>query len=128
MRTALYAALNNYTLGTDTNLTGVTTSGPTFTAANNNYGATGWEGQNTWVCPFGVTTSSLARVNDYYVGNLASNEGRIRVIWLHEIGHGLGLDHVATVARVMYTSASQAYNAGVRNLTSDEINGINALY
>ena len=128
MRTALYSALNNYTLGTDTNLTGVTTSGPSFTAANNNYGATGWAGYNNWNCAFGVTSSSLARVNDYYNANLASNEGRIRVIWLHEIGHGLGLDHVTTVARVMYTPTSSAYNAGVRNLTSDEINGINALY
>ncbi len=129
MRTALYAALNNYTLGTDVNLTGVTSSGPTFTANNTNYGATGWEGQNNWGCVFGATNSSNARLNDYYLPNLASNEGRIRVVWLHEVGHGLGLDHVTNVvARVMYTSASDAYYAGVRNLTSDEISGINALY
>lgn len=90
--------------------------------------ATGWAGYNNWNCAFGITSSSFARVNDYYNANLASNEGRIRVIWLHEIGHGLGLDHVSTVARVMYTPTSSAYNAGVRNLTFDEINGINALY
>lgn len=112
MRTALYSALNNYTVGTDTNLTGVTASGPTFRAANNNYGATGWAGQNTWTCAFGATSSSLARVNDYYNANVASNEGRIRVIWLHEIGHGLGLDHVSPIARVMHTPTSDAYNAG----------------
>lgn len=110
------------------NLKGVTTSGPTFTAANNNYGATGWEGHNEWNCLFANTTSSVARVNDYYAANLISNAARIKMIWLHEVGHGLGLGHVSTVARVMYTSASGAYNAGVRTLTSDEIKGINALY
>ncbi len=127
-RTAIQSALSNYTAATDVNLTGVTTTGPTFKAQQFNYGDTGWSGLNTRVCPFGNTTSSLVQLNLYYVYNTAAYEGRMRLTWLHEIGHSLGLAHVTTVARVMYTSGLTAYNAGVRNLTFDEINGINALY
>lgn len=127
-RTAINSALNNYTLGTDVNLTSTTSTGPSFTARNTNYGATGWEGQNYYVCPFGNTTSSQARINQYYLFGTSDQEGRIRVVWLHEIGHGLGLHHVTSSSRVMYTSASQAFFNGVRNLTSDEVAGINSLY
>lgn len=125
-RSGFTSAVGNYRLSTDVNLTGTLNSGPTFTARNTNYGASGWEGQASWTAPFGVTTSAQIRLNDYYLQN--APVARLKVVWLHEIGHGLGLDHVSTVARVMYTSATSAYNAGVRNLTSDEINGINALY
>jgi len=125
-RSGFTSAVGNYRLATDVNLTGTLDSGPTFTARNTNYGATGWEGQADWTAPFGVTTSAQIRLNDYYLQGAPVD--RLKVVWLHEIGHGLGLGHVDTVARVMYTSASAAYNAGVRELTSDEISGINDLY
>jgi predicted Zn-dependent protease len=126
-RTAINQARSNYTSATDVDLTTTDSSGPTFTAANSNYGATGWEGQASWTCLFGTTTAVQARLNQYYLSG-SEPVTRLKVVWAHEIGHGLGLDHVSTVARVMYTSASAAYNAGVTGLTSDEINGINALY
>ena len=125
-RSGFTSAVGNYRINTDVNLTGTLDSGPTFTARNTNYGATGWEGQASWTAPFNVTTSAEIRLNDYYLQG--APVARLKVVWLHEIGHGLGLAHVSTVARVMYTSATAAYNAGVRSLTSDEINGINALY
>ncbi|PZQ87396.1 MAG: hypothetical protein DI534_14365 [Leifsonia xyli] len=34
---------------------------------------------------------------------------RLKVVWLHEFGHGLGLDHISVNTRVMYMSASTAY-------------------
>ena len=123
---ALDAALNNYTLGTDVNLTPTNNIHEPFLTEQYNFGATGWEGQATWTCPTGWTTGGMARLNTYYVGG--ATEGRLRVVWLHEVGHVLGLSHVTVTARVMYTSASSAYNAGVRNLTSDEVAGINFLY
>lgn len=126
-RTALGQARANYDNSTDLSVSLTDNSGPTFTAVNSNYGATGWEGQNSWVCGFGVTTSSQARLNQYYLSGLEPI-ARLKVVWLHELGHGFGLNHVSTVTRVMYTSASAAYNAGIYGLTSDEINGINALY
>lgn len=125
-RDALTAALNNYTVGTDVNLTQTSNNNEPFRTESYNYGATGWEGQSSWGCTAGITYSNLAKLNSYYLST--APEGQKRVVWLHELGHGLGLGHVTTVARVMYTSASSAYGAGVRNLTSDEVAGINALY
>lgn len=126
-RTALNQATNGYNAYTDVNLTTVDSSGPSFTAQNTNYGATGWEGQASWSCPFGPTNNAQIRVNQYYLSGLEPVT-RLKVVWMHEVGHALGLSHVSTVARVMYTSASAAYNAGVITLTSDEIAGINYLY
>lgn len=126
-RSGIQQAASNYTYSTDTNLTLVDSSGPTFTAQNNNYGATGYEAQATWNCVGGWTYSGQARVNQYYL-NGTEPLTRLKVVWAHELGHMLGLGHVSGTNRVMYTSASTAYNNGVTGLTSDEINGINALY
>lgn len=125
-RSAFTSAVANYRLNTDLNLTGTLTSGPTFTARNTNYGATGFEGLCDYTFIGGQLTSADAKLNSYYLQGAPI--ARLKVVWLHEIGHGVGLSHVSTRARVMYTSASSAYSAGVRNLTSDEINGINYLY
>lgn len=125
-RTAINQAVANYN-ATDVTLSTVDTSGPAFTAQNANYGATGYEGQASWSCLLGKTNNAQIRVNQYYLSGLEPI-ARLKVVWLHEIGHGLGLDHVTPTARVMYTSASSAYFAGVTALTTDEYNGINALY
>lgn len=126
-RTAMNMARDNYNGSTDISLSTVDSSGPTFTAQNTNYGATGWEAQASWSCWFGSTTAASIRANQYYLSG-SEPLNRLKVVWAHEIGHALGLDHVTTIARVMYTSASSAYFAGVTGLTFDEINGINALY
>jgi hypothetical protein len=126
-RTAFSYARNQYTSGTDVNLSTMDESGPTFKAQNSNYGATGYEANANWTCPFGSTNSATVRINQYYLAGLEPAT-RLKVVWQHEIGHALGLDHVTTRARVMYTSASSAYSAGVTGLTSDEVTGINALY
>ncbi|KRF08950.1 hypothetical protein ASH00_04540 [Arthrobacter sp. Soil782] len=126
-RTAFNYAVSNYNAATQVTLTAVDVSGPTFTARNQNYGVTGWEAQATTNCPFGTTTSSALRMNQYYLqGDEPLN--RLKVVWAHEIGHGLGLAHVSTVARVMHTYPSTSYSVGVSGLTTDDVNGINARY
>lgn len=86
-----------------------------------------WEGitYTTWDSS-NKLTSAISQLNKHYCDNYA--DATKRVVWLHELGHGWGLGHVTATKRVMYKSASGAYKAGVRALTSDEINGINALY
>ena len=126
-RTAINQAKNTYNASTDVSLSTVDVSGPSFTAQNNNYGATGYEAQATWSCFFGATNAAQIRVNQYYLSGIEPIT-RLKVVWAHEIGHALGLGHVTPVARVMYSSASAAYNNGVTGLTFDEIYGINALY
>jgi predicted Zn-dependent protease len=64
----------------------------------------------------------------YLPSSSNSHVPRLKVVWLHELGHSIGLGHVSTLKRVMYTSASDAYFAGVTSLTSDEIAGVNSIY
>lgn len=73
-----------------------------------------------------TTHSATSRLNQYYLGSAVT--ARPKVVWLHELGHGLGLNHVTPVYHVMYSSATTAYNYGVRALTADEINGIDTIY
>lgn len=103
-----------------------TADGAFWWAWNGKYGATGWEGLATWTCSSGKVTGANSKLNDYYLASAPS--ARIKVVWLHELSHVFGLGHVTTVTRVMYSSASTAYNNGVRTLTADETNGYNYLY
>lgn len=124
--TTLVGAAANYRNSTDLKLYTSTTQRGSFQADVGNYGADGYEGYTNWVCGFGVTTNASSRVNTYYLGSAVN--ARIQVVWLHELGHAVGLNHVTSTARVMYSSATTAYNNGVRNLTSDEVSGVNSLY
>lgn len=127
--TAIKQAIANYDSATDISMTYVDASGPGFSARNASYGATGWEGNTTWNCVLKKFNSADAKLNMYYLpGTSTTDVERLRVVWLHELGHGLSLGHVANNTAVMYTSASQAYFNGVRYLTSDEIAGINSVY
>ncbi|MCJ1715762.1 matrixin family metalloprotease [Microbacterium sp. M1A1_1b] len=125
-RTAINQASANYTSATDVNLTNTTAGGPTFSAADVNNGADGYEGFTNWFSPNGRTESAHAILNRYYLAGKPT--AQLKVVWLHELGHGLGLAHVGPLARVMHDPASGAYGAGVRNLTSDEVAGINNKY
>src|SRR5699024_3720177 len=127
--TAINQSINDYNAHTDVTLTSVKVSGPAFTARNAGYGATGWEGQTSWTCSIWVKkTGAQMKLNEYYLMNIVSNVPRLKVVWEHETGHGLGIGHVSSAYRVMYKSASTAYNNGVTQLTSDEITGINTIY
>lgn len=124
-RDALNQAIATWSNVSDVNLVSTQNNEP-FRTESYNYGATGWEGQASYSCVPGFMTSVLAKLNSYYTNNYPT--ARKKVIWLHELGHGLGLGHVTVSTRVMYTSASTAYLNGTRNPTSDDINGVNALY
>jgi len=127
-RTAFQQAASRYTYSTDMDLYPSDSGGNSFTAEHSNYGATGWEGYSTWSCNwFSRTTAATAKLNQYYPSGFEPIT-RLKVVWEHELGHGIGLAHVGTVQRVMYSSASDAYFSGVTDLTFDEINGVNALY
>lgn len=125
-RTGINRAISNYNTATDVSVTAVDGSGPAWSADNASYGATGWEGNSSWTCLLGNTLNSSMHLNTYYLS--AATPKRLKVVWAHEMGHSLGLGHVPELKRVMYSSASSAFNAGVEALTSDEVSGINSLY
>lgn len=58
---------------------------------NANFGATGWVGINENSIMRGVITSSVAKMNEYYLRN--ANYDHRRFTMCHEVGHGLGLPH-----------------------------------
>lgn len=126
---ALTTAISNYNVRTDVSLTRTTASGPVFRARVDNYGKTGWDGRAQVNCLAGTvsTRSATAQINSYYLKS-STNTNRLKVLWLHELGHSLGLGHVSSSYRIMYHKTSTVYNNGVTALTTDEVNGINALY
>lgn len=127
-RTELSNAKSHYNTVTDVDLSLADSSGPSWTAANSNYGATGWNGHSSWSCLLGWTNSSQMQLNQYYIADTLPGL-RIRLVWLHEMGHSLGLAHVDNAYRVMYGGGTGVvYNNGIVSLTTDDKNGINALY
>lgn len=95
-----------------------------FVAAD---GATGVDGFTTWTCSGGTTTAAAAHLNTTYTNGFVANKRQ--AIWVHELGHGLGLGHSASLAALMYTSAAQVYNTtGAFTPQSDDVLGINARY
>jgi hypothetical protein len=121
-----YTATSHYGGTTPVHLTLVTSSS-SWSATANLYGKTGWEAHSTWSCVLGKTTSCAMQMNQWYLDGTEPRT-QIKVVWEHEMGHCFGLDHVTAVHHVMYNSASVAYADGVAGLTTDEINGIKALY
>ena len=123
--TSLAQAISSWSSSSDVNLNSVAANQPLATQALN-YGATGWEGQASWSCGPGFTTTALAKMNSWYTSDFPV--ARKKMVWLHELGHALGLGHATSSSSVMWTSASTAYNNGTRNPTADDIAGMNSLY
>lgn len=94
-----------------------------------NYGATGYEGVTITTKNFltGYFYKADVTLNTYYASSYSTNAKR--AVWVHEIGHGVGLDHVSSTKLMMYSCASCVYtNYGYYTPQSDDIAGVNFLY
>ncbi len=77
---------------------------------------------------FGKMTKSVIKVNNFHLFNPPYRSGEyfdLASVLRHELGHTIPLDHVGTRTALMYPSFA---TGEVRTLTSDEINGIRAIY
>lgn len=89
------------------------------------YGKNGWVGiARTW-CLNGKVLKAQVKVNKSYTKHKPTSY--IKVVWLHELSHVAGLNHVSSVRRVMHSSMAN-WHAGIRSLTSDEIAAYKRLY
>ena len=58
---------------------------------NGDYGDTGWKGINQVLISNGWIISSVAKMNEFYLGSASFDQRRYTMC--HEIGHGFGLPH-----------------------------------
>ena len=124
-RTAIQDASINYTSVTDVDVA-VSTSYSAWAAENRYFGNAQIQGRSYWKWRDGITYEAQCCLNNYW-GENASTDA-LRVVWLHEMGHALGLDHVSNNREVMYENAASVYSRGIYALTVDARNGINYLY
>lgn len=115
-----------YSWGTYTDIDGMYPTGGNMTAGSTYSGANGLDGYTTWNCPFGNLFTSRVELNWYYGQSMSY--GQLRVVWAHELGHGVGLNH-SGVGNVMYSCARCTYNSyGRYNPAPDDIAGMNSIY
>jgi hypothetical protein len=116
---------NSWTVLTDVNLS--VNSSSTFNTRLSYDGATGFDGYSTWNCPFSIILSADSRLNTYYVTTFTQQKRQ--AIWVHEMGHSLGLNHASSVNYVMWQSPAAFWNAtGLYSPRSDDVAGMNFLY
>lgn len=60
--------------------------------------------------------------------NRSAPEAKVRLVWLHEFGHALGLEHTSNPDTVMYPNADISYSRGTNYLRADDVAGINRAY
>ena len=103
-----------------------TNSSAAMYAYENNAGASGYDGYTNWTCVGGSYLGANVTINPYYANSFST--AKRRAIWVHEFGHGLGLNHGPSNA-LMYTCAACVYNTyGYYYPQADDIAGMNSIY
>lgn len=121
-RTAFANATSEWSSKTDANLSSNTGSSNFFLVASNQ-GASGFGGFTTTECPGGRTFRVNSSLNTYYSNSYSA--GQRQAMATHEMGHGLGLDHVSTTSAIMYRAPLSSTSIFPK---TDDIRGVNALY
>lgn len=136
--TALNQAIDNYNTQTHVHLSRNNNGKMLAKAAY--YGNLGWGGvakeqvsaagytkRDGITYPYQRITWADVMVNKNIIGP-SSPVGKIRLVWLHELGHAWGLEHSKYVHSVMYPYVDQSYKSGAEYLTTDDVRGINSKY
>ena len=111
-----------YSWAATTDINGMSPNNGLIVGYLDNKGANGYNGWTTWNCSGSTTTFANATLNPYYTNGFSyANK---KTVWVHELGHALGLNHSGTYAIMYHCSTC----TGFTQPQSDDIAGINALY
>ncbi|MEY2848616.1 MAG: hypothetical protein RI885_1281 [Actinomycetota bacterium] len=107
---------------TDANL--LSSSTATFKVTYRNDGASGYDGKSVFACG---STPGAAWINIYYTNSYSVTKRKC--VWIHEIGHVMGMAHSSVSNAIMNSVSTSNYNLGLScQLVSDDTQGMNALY
>lgn len=122
---SLTSAMSRWSSATDVNLYASSSSVlDAFTANLNDFNLAG---KSNWSCTNGWTTWSNARLNTQTTPGYVTEKKT--TVWLHELGHALGLNHTGGLAAVMYTCPPCAFeDYGTTTPRPDDVSGMNSLY
>lgn len=82
----------------------------------------GWDGLTQYSQSGGAFNYANLNLNGYWIQGY--NAAEAQGVAAHELGHAMGIDHV-TFCALMYPTTPRC---NIANPTTDDINGINALY
>ncbi|MGN8553257.1 UNVERIFIED_CONTAM: matrixin family metalloprotease [Microbacterium sp. SLM126] len=111
-----------YAWASATDVDGMSPSNGLMVGYLDNKGPNTYSGWTTWGCNGSLTTFANVTLNPYYT-NAFSVANKKRV-WMHELGHGLGMGH-STSAAIMYSCPTCTSFTAPQ---TDDKNGINARY
>lgn len=123
---AAQSASSRWSSSTDVNLSW-STAYKALKVGDYSMGNNGYDGWTTWSCPGGTYINANADLNNTYT-NAFSTDKRT-AIYVHELGHALGLAHSNSLAVMMYHSPAHVYNTyGFISPRTDDRSGMNAVY
>lgn len=76
---------------------------------------------------YNQTLIAYVKLNTYYTSGMQGDIHSIESTAGHELGHGLGLNHV-TFPALMYPSEDRYYSWGIYKPQQDDENGVNYIY
>ncbi len=102
----------------------LTSSTAAFKVDYKNDGASGSDGLSTWACDL---HTGEAWVNIYHTNYYTTTKRKC--VWIHEIGHVMGLAHSSSSTAIMNSISTSNYTTGLGcQLTSDDSQGMNSIY
>lgn len=111
-----------YSWAANTDINGMSPNNGSLVGYTDNKGANGYDGLTSYGCNGNRMTYANATLNPYYMDS--KSYSLKKAVWLHELGHALGMGHSGTNAIMYSCPACVGYTVP----QSDDINGINARY